>query len=182
MRIPGASKLMRRGGRAVSACLVLLAACGGGTSQIEPFAPRQIIVLGDESAVLAADGKSYSINALTSTNAIDCSGLRIWTQQLVASFGMALDRCNPTNAGTTRGVTRGTPGAKADDIEAQITAQFNAEAPPALDAFCLRCLRKNPWSRFLRAYDIVTRLRSLAGDAEGNVPATRRRPRRGAAP
>jgi hypothetical protein len=116
--------------------LALLAACGGGTSQIEPFEPRQIILLGDESAVLTADGKSYSINALTATNTINCSGLPIWTQLLVTSFGMVVDRCNP-NTVTARGITRGAPGAKAADIEAQISAQFNAESPTTKDLFLI---------------------------------------------
>jgi outer membrane lipase/esterase len=136
MRISSASNVVRRGCRALCACLALLAACGGGTSQIEPFEPRQIILLGDESAVLTADGKSYSINALTATNTINCSGLPIWTQLLVTSFGMVVDRCNP-NTVTARGITRGAPGAKAAHIEAQISAQFNAESPTTKDLFLI---------------------------------------------
>jgi outer membrane lipase/esterase len=136
MRIRSASNLVRRSARALCACVVLLAACGGGTSQIEPFEPRQLILLGDESTVLAADGKNYTINALTATNTINCNGLPIWTQSLATSFGMVVDRCNPNNL-TARAVTRGAPGAKAADVEAQITAQFNAEAPTSKDLFVI---------------------------------------------
>lgn len=128
------SGLVSRVRAAVLGCLVWLAACGGGTDQIEPFEPRQIILLGDESAVLTADGKRYSINGVNASNAIDCNSVPIWTQALVASFGMTLDRCNPNNV-EARGVTRGAPGAKAADIAGQIDAQLAAVAPTSKDLF-----------------------------------------------
>jgi hypothetical protein len=116
-------------------CLLALAACGGGTNPIEPFEPRQIVLLGDETTVLEPDGKNYSINGRNpTTNAIDCGLAPLWSQLLVANFGMTLDRCNPNNV-TPRGITRGAPGAKAADIEAQITAQFGASAPSPKDLF-----------------------------------------------
>jgi lysophospholipase L1-like esterase len=116
-------------------CLLALAACGGGTNPIEAFEPRQIVLLGDETTVLAADGKSYSVNGRNpTTNAIDCGLAPLWSQLLVANFGMTLDRCNPNNV-TPRAVTRGAPGAKAVDIEAQITAQLGAGAPSSKDLF-----------------------------------------------
>jgi hypothetical protein len=158
MRITGASNLVRRGKRALTAGLVVLAACGGDTSQIEPFVPRQIILLGDESAVLAPDGKNYSINALAAPNTIGCTGLPIWSQQLVSRFGMVVDRCNPNGVTPVLGITRGAPGAKAADIEAQITAQFNAAAPTSKDLFLL----------MVGLHDIIERFEAGAscGDAE----------------
>jgi serine/threonine protein kinase len=57
-----------------------------------------------------------------------------------------------------------------------------SEVTPPLEAFCLHCLRKNPWRRFDRAYDVLTRLRFFhdalvrrTGPAEGRP----RRPPRG---
>jgi outer membrane lipase/esterase len=129
------NRLQRRG-RALCGAVALLAACGGGTSQIEPFVPRQIILLGDETAVLTADGKRYGINGANESNVIDCRSAPLWTQTLVLSFGMTLDRCNPDNL-TARGITRGAPGAKAADIAAQIDAQFAAAAPERSDLFVL---------------------------------------------
>jgi len=114
--------------------LVALAGCGGGTDQIEPFEPRQIILIGDETVVLTVDGKRYSINGVNTSNAIDCNSVPIWTQSLVANFGMTLDRCNPNNL-AARGITRGAPGAKAADIAAQIDAQLGASAPTSKDLF-----------------------------------------------
>ena len=164
MRIRGASNFVRRGGRALAACLVLLSACGGGTSQIEPFVPRQIILLGDESAVITADGKNYSINALATVDTINCGGLPIWSHQLALRFGMALDRCNPNNV-IAHGITRGVPGAKAADVEAQITAQFNVEAPTAKDLFVI----------IVGLNDIVERFEAGAdcGDPELRARGTR---------
>jgi serine/threonine protein kinase len=40
-------------------------------------------------------------------------------------------------------------------------ARRSTEVTPALEAFCLECLRKNPWRRFERAYDVLSRLRSF---------------------
>ncbi len=122
--------------RALCGAVVLLAACGGGTNQIEPFVPRQIIVLGDETAVLDADGKRYGMNGADESNVIDCRSAPLWTQTLILGFGMTLDRCNPDSL-TARGITRGAPGARARDIEAQITAQFAADAPERRDLFLL---------------------------------------------
>ena len=81
MQMVSALNLVRRG--CVARCaagLVVLAACGGGTSQIEPFVAAPDHPTGRRIRRLTADGKRYSINALTATNAINCSGLPIWTQ------------------------------------------------------------------------------------------------------
>jgi len=129
----GSSGLVWCGRAALLGCLVALGSCGGGTDQIEPFVPRQIILLGDESAVLT-DGKSSSINRVDANNVIDCNSLPIWTHLLVANFGMTLDRCNPGNVGAG-GITRGAPGARAADLAAQIDAQFAATAPTSKDLF-----------------------------------------------
>jgi serine/threonine protein kinase len=40
-------------------------------------------------------------------------------------------------------------------------SRFNSELPPHLDAVCLRCLRKDPWRRYYRVYDLITRLQSF---------------------
>ena len=40
-------------------------------------------------------------------------------------------------------------------------ARLNAAVTPRLQAFCLRCLRKNPWRRYHRAYDLLMHLRAF---------------------
>jgi outer membrane lipase/esterase len=153
----GSTGLISHGRAALLGCLMAVAACGGGTDSIEPFEPRQIILLGDETSVITTDGKRFGINGLTSANAIDCNSLPTWSQQLAANFGMTLDRCNPSNV-TARAVTRGTPGAKAGDLEAQVTAQINADAPSSKDLFLV----------MVGLNDIIERFEAGAdcGDAE----------------
>jgi serine/threonine protein kinase len=60
-------------------------------------------------------------------------------------------------------------------------ARLNAAVTPALEAVCLRCLRKNPWRRYSRAYDVLTRLRSfqdeLGSRPEPGEQRSKRRPR-----
>jgi eukaryotic-like serine/threonine-protein kinase len=55
-------------------------------------------------------------------------------------------------------------------------SRFNAAVTPQLEGFCLRCLRKNPWHRYHRAYDVLRRMRSFQDNPEGRpVPGERRR-------
>ncbi len=50
-------------------------------------------------------------------------------------------------------------------------SRLNPKVTPQLEACCLRCLRKNPWSRYHRAYDLLMRLRYLQNNPEGgSVP------------
>ncbi|MDB5312252.1 MAG: pknB 25 [Gemmataceae bacterium] len=77
-------------------------------------------------------------------------------------------------------------GATAGDVLEQVRSQdsvppssLNPEVAPALEAVCLRCLRKDPWRRHTRAYDVLTRLRHFIDDQGGRgVPGRRpgRRP------
>lgn len=41
-------------------------------------------------------------------------------------------------------------------------SHFNPHVPPPLDSICVRCLRKNPWARYPRAFDLLTLLRWMA--------------------
>jgi phospholipase/lecithinase/hemolysin len=141
-----------------------LAACGGG-SQIEPFRPRQIILLGDESAVLAADGKNFSINGLDANNAIACTVHPIWTHNLAANFGLVLDRCNPS-AATVAGVTRGAAGAKAADLAAQIDAQLAAGSVGPKDLFVV----------MIGLNDIIDQFENFAGAKECDTDTDRKTP------
>jgi len=114
-----------------------LLSCGGGTSQIEPFAPQQVIVLGDENNLLTVDGKRYGIGGLDAANLPDCRLLQMWTQSLAGSFGLVMDRCTTGTTVAPRGVTRAAFGAKAADIDAQITAQIGVAPLTSKDLFTI---------------------------------------------
>jgi serine/threonine protein kinase len=64
-------------------------------------------------------------------------------------------------------------GTDLDEIREQVLSrepvpptQWNAKVHPVLESVCLRCLRKNPWKRFSRAYDVVKRLRHFQTDPD----------------
>jgi serine/threonine protein kinase len=60
-------------------------------------------------------------------------------------------------------------------------SRLNPAVPPQLERVCLVCLRKNPWRRFVRAYDLVTGLRHIMDTLPGRgVPGQRRPPQQGA--
>jgi outer membrane lipase/esterase len=115
----------------------VLVSCGGGTSQIEPFVPRQIIILGDQTSLVLPDGRRFGVNGLTATNTIDCGAQATWAQAVVGNFDLVLDNCNSGPPSSARGITRGAPNAKVADLEAQINAQLAAGTPSSKDLFLL---------------------------------------------
>ncbi len=142
--------------------LALLASCGGGTKQIEPFKPRQMIFIGDETVGLIPDGRRYGINGLNANNVFDCGLLPIWSQQLATSFGFATDYCNAPGA---PGVTRAVANAKAADIEGQISAQIAATGVTSKDLYVV----------MVGMHDIIELYETYTGDrscvtADSNPP------------
>lgn len=98
-----------------------LSGCGGGSEPIEPFAPTRLVAFGDETSVLTADGRKYSVNAINSvTNALDCASNPLWIQALANRYGMVFPQCNPLNLAAPQGRIMATVGAKVDDVRAQL--------------------------------------------------------------
>jgi serine/threonine protein kinase len=65
-------------------------------------------------------------------------------------------------------------GATAAETLEQVRAQdpeppsrLNTQVTPQMDGMCLRCLRKDPWHRYARVYDLIRRLGVFQDDAEG---------------
>lgn len=109
------------------AALAGLSACGGGTSQIEPFAPTRIITFGDESSLIKPDGKKYTINGVDSvTGAVDCmvNDNLIWVQKLANHFGLVFKECNPSQIAVTSGLMYATAGGNVASLQAQLDAHF----------------------------------------------------------
>lgn len=102
---------------------VALVACGGGTSQFEAFVPLRFVAFGDEASVLTSDGRKYGVNALTTTDAIDCATEPLWVQTVANNYGFRFAQCNP-DATTPKAFLRAAPGAKVADLAAQIDAQI----------------------------------------------------------
>ncbi len=118
----------------------VVSACGGGTSQIEPFVAGRLIAFGDELSVLTpagpqpefepggepgsdgVSGRKYGVNALTTENAVDCAAEPIWVQALANHYGMVFAECNPGAVAEPRGRMLAQVGAQAADLAAQIDA------------------------------------------------------------
>jgi serine/threonine protein kinase len=77
--------------------------------------------------------------------------------------------------------------AEAGDIRQQVASHdpappstYSRDVSTPLDAVTLRCLRKNPWRRYYRVYDLLSRLRYLRDNPHGELAAgqwwTRGRP------
>ena len=106
------------------AAAVLLAACGGGTSQFEPFEPEQYVAFGDETSLILGDGRRYTVNPLDANGALSCATQPIWTQAVATEFGFVFEECNPSGATTFKALMRAQAGARVDDVQAQIDAQL----------------------------------------------------------
>jgi serine/threonine protein kinase len=55
----------------------------------------------------------------------------------------------------------------------------SSDVPPEVDHLCMRCLQRNPWHRYARAYDLLARLREILQVVEAAAAkrSKRRRPR-----
>ncbi len=120
--------------RALAATLAALTAalatvaCGGSTSQLEPFIAQRVFAVGDEASVLTSDGRNYSVNGLnTDGTAIDCAARPIWVQVIASYYGLTLAQCNrSTPAAEPRAFTLATVGARVADAQSQVDAQVAA--------------------------------------------------------
>ncbi len=114
------SKMPRRAAALLLGAAALLAGCGGG-DRTSDFHPSRIRAFGDESSVIAADGRKYTVNALVAGSAaVDCTANRIWVQDIARNYGLVFPQCNPTGAAAPAGLILAAPGAKVADITTQI--------------------------------------------------------------
>lgn len=121
-------EVCRRAWRAcgVAVGLALLVSCGGSGQQVEPFAPKRVLVFGDEQSLLQADGKKYSINALDTTGALSCAASPVWTQSLAANFGMVFPGC-PGTVAEPQGRMYASVNAKVADVAVQIDSHLGGD-------------------------------------------------------
>lgn len=121
---------------AIGVTCALLASCGG-TESIN-FVPARILSFGDESSVITADGKKYTINGIVpdsgTPGTINCVLNPIWNQVLATSFGRTFAQCPGSVVGATpsslilarEGATA--TGTRDIDFPQQITRQLAAPA------------------------------------------------------
>lgn len=115
-------KLWLRKAALAAGVVLTVAACGGGSGQVEPFEPTRILAMGDQTSLLEAGGRKYTVNALVSGGtALDCATHPIWVQIVADVFDLKFPQCPGSNTAPT-GVMLAANGAKAADIEAQVNA------------------------------------------------------------
>jgi phospholipase/lecithinase/hemolysin len=109
---------------------VALASCGGGTYQVNSFAPERILSFGDEGSVLVPpQGLKYSINGVSpTTDLVDCSLLPLWNQVLATSFGMTYEECNPEAVASPTAFNFSAPNATIDDVTTQVNAFLSGDS------------------------------------------------------
>jgi hypothetical protein len=127
--------LRRRGVRLLAPLLAmaaLVAACGGGTSQVQSFVPARLLVVGDETGLIVDDGSHdgyrYTLNDRTSTTgAGKCLSLPTPAQTVAAYYGFVFAACNP-NAAEAKAFAFGQAGALVEDATTGVKAQVDAIA------------------------------------------------------
>lgn len=108
------------------AALGMVAACGGGTSQSDPFVAQRYFAFGDEASVLTTNGRNYAVNGLATDGTVSCNTLPVWTQQMAALYGFVLAQCNPTAVVDIKARSLAAVGARVAEVVAQVDAQVAA--------------------------------------------------------
>jgi hypothetical protein len=125
-------------GLALATIVTLLASCGG--TQLVAFVPSRVLSFGDESSVITAESKKYTINGVVADSGvpgtIDCTLNPIWNQVLATAYAITFPECPgsvadvlPTGRILAREGAMAT-GAREIDLAGQITRQL---ATPAAD-------------------------------------------------
>lgn len=108
----------------VLAAAALLASCGGGGSSGDDFQPKRIFAFGDESSLITSEGKKYTVNALDSTDEVNCASNQLWVQSVATNFDLAFIECNSDNVIAPTGKIYAEAGAKVADLENQLDSFF----------------------------------------------------------
>lgn len=102
----------------------LLGSCGGSGEQVSRFYASRVIAFGDETSVITSSGAKYTVNAVVSgTSRLDCATNPIWIQTIATLYSLAFPQCNPNNVSSPQSRIYAAAGAKAADLEGQITQQ-----------------------------------------------------------
>jgi phospholipase/lecithinase/hemolysin len=127
------------------------------------FSPQRILALGDETSVITADGRKYTVNAFktNSTTELDCAANPIWIQYVATSFGLVFPQCNPNAAVAPTSRILAQPGAKVADLRAQVDAQIAAGGFTSTDLVTV----------LVGTHDIVEQYRRFPTATVGDVTA-----------
>jgi outer membrane lipase/esterase len=119
---------------AAAALVALLAACGGSTSQFEPFIAERVFAFGDDNSTLTAEGRRYGVNGRRTvegsdpvTTVFDCNFEPLWVQSVASFYGFVFEECNTVDPKpVARAFMRAAVGANVEAVAAQVEAQAAA--------------------------------------------------------
>lgn len=107
------------------AVAAVVAACGGSTTQNEPFYAERVFAFGDETSALtqlpAGNGRNYGINGLDADGNIDCRVNPVWVQSVAGLYGFVAAECNPNDL-EPRARIYAAEGTKVSDVGQQVEA------------------------------------------------------------
>ena len=104
---------------ALAAAVAALAACGGG-QRVSEFGAGRVLAFGDETSVIDAAGRKYTVNALFADGSgINCTANPIWVQTVAAAFGLVFRECPGLVADASSRILA-VPGARVADMAAQV--------------------------------------------------------------
>lgn len=112
------------------AAAVIIGACGGATTQLDPFVAQRVYAFGDESSLLLPDGRRYGVNGLDTTvepHVFNCNFNPLWVQAIAAYYGFVFAECNTANPpAVPKAFMRAAVGATVADVAAQVQRQVEA--------------------------------------------------------
>jgi len=167
----------------------VLVSCGGG-DRVQDFAPKRLIVFGDENSVIddtndasPGNGRKYTVNGLVIgadvdgdgvgdyTDELDCITNPIWIQYLSAQFGIVFATCNPTDAADPQGRIFAAPNARVADLVTQIDAYLAADSLSGTDLVTVMVGQHDLLAHYAlydgTNYAEVRKLSAAAGEALG---------------
>lgn len=114
-RLPGAVALL---------VAAVVAGCGGGTTQYQPFVAGRVLAFGDDTGALLPDGRHWGINGIdASSGAVDCNLEPNWVQSVASYYGYVFAECNTSNPPLEpKAQMFAAVGAKVTDVSTQVDA------------------------------------------------------------
>lgn len=162
----------------------LVSACGGG-DPVVPFEPTRVLAFGDENSVITAEGRKYTVNALSTdangVKTLNCAANPLWVQQLASSYGLVFPECNPNAVANPASRIYAQAGdKKVADLAAQVAQHLQADTFSPKDLVTM-LVGQNDLLELYRSYPTTAaetlletaRLRGLALAAQVSLVAER---------
>jgi outer membrane lipase/esterase len=121
-----ASRRWRMPAAAAALVAAVVAGCGGGTTQYDPFVAGRVLAFGDDTSAMLPDGRRWGINGVDPiTGAPDCNQEPNWVQSVAGYYGYIFAECNTSNPPLeAKGLMFAAVTAKVSDVATQVEAML----------------------------------------------------------